>query len=95
LSPKGFNRGRFHDAELDALLEAANHAPADALNAWQAVTQRIHAQLPYVPLWYEGQFVAKRNDIQGYAPKADGNWDDLMRIKRTNSQDLAIKARLQ
>lgn len=71
--PQGFNRGRFADAHLDALL---------AKQDWKAATSYIHQQLPYVPLWYEGQFAATRNDIQAYAPKADGNWDDLAQVTR-------------
>lgn len=71
--PQGFNRGRFADAQLDALL---------AKQDWKAATAYIHQQLPYVPLWYEGQFAATTNDIQAYAPKADGNWDDLAQVTR-------------
>jgi peptide/nickel transport system substrate-binding protein len=70
--PNGFNRGRYSDAELDKLLAEEN---------WPAVTQRIHAQLPYIPLWYEGQFVAMQKNIKNYAPKPDGNWDDLANIE--------------
>jgi peptide/nickel transport system substrate-binding protein len=72
--PNGFNRGRYADEELDAML---------AKEDWPAVTARIYAQLPYVPLWYEGQFAAMRINIQNYSPKPDGNWDDLMTIKRS------------
>jgi peptide/nickel transport system substrate-binding protein len=69
--PKGFNRGRYQDAELDKLLSTED---------WQAVTRRVHQQLPYIPLWYEGQFVAMQKGMQNYSPKADGNWDDLATI---------------
>lgn len=72
--PNGFNRGRYTDAELDQLL---------ATEDWSAVTARIHEQLPYIPLWYEGQFAAFNKDITNYAPKPDGNWDDLATIKRS------------
>ncbi len=68
LPPNGFNRGRYADAELDKLL---------ANEDWQAATARIHAQLPYIPLWYEGQFAAFNKDINNYSPKPDGDWDDL------------------
>ncbi|MGQ0442141.1 MAG: ABC transporter substrate-binding protein [Methylophilaceae bacterium] len=71
--PNGFNRGRYADAKLDQLL---------AKEDWPAATQRIHAQLPYIPLWYEGQFAAMRQDIKHYSPKPDGNWDDLATISR-------------
>ncbi|MFM9836439.1 MAG: ABC transporter substrate-binding protein [Methylophilaceae bacterium] len=72
--PNGFNRGKYADAELDAQL---------AKEDWPAATARIHAQLPYIPLWYEGQFAAMRKNIQYYSPRPDGNWDDLMSIKRS------------
>lgn len=69
--PNGFNRGRYQDAVLDQLLIKED---------WLAVTQRIHQQLPYIPLWYEGQFAAMAKSIENYSPKADGNWDDLATI---------------
>lgn len=72
--PNGFNRGRFVDTELDQLL---------AKEDWSAVTKRIHALLPYVPLWYEGQFAAMRNNIKNYTPKPNGNWDNLTVITRS------------
>ena len=69
--PKGFNRGRLMDAQLDLLIEKED---------WSSATAYIHQQLPYVPLWYEGQFVAMRKNIDQYQPKLDGNWDDLASI---------------
>ncbi len=72
--PNGFNRGHYADAELDAMLLAED---------WPAVTARIQAQLPYIPLWYEAQFAAFDKNITNYAPKPDGNWDDLATIKRS------------
>lgn len=66
--PNGFNRGRYADAELDKQLAEEN---------WQAATTRIRQQLPYVPLWYEGQFAAMSKSITNYNAKPDGNWDDL------------------
>ena len=72
--PNGFNRGRYTDAKLDQLLVTED---------WPAVTARIHEQLPYIPLWYEGQFAAFNKNITNYTPKPDGNWDDLVTIKRS------------
>ena len=69
--PNGFNRGRYADAALDKLL---------ANKDWPAATSRIHQQLPYIPLWYEGQFAAMAKNISHYSPKSDGNWDDLAAI---------------
>jgi peptide/nickel transport system substrate-binding protein len=77
--PKGFNRGRYKDAVLDDLIAKEN---------WPAVTMRIHQQLPYIPLWYEGQFAATRNTITHYVPQADGNWDGLAQIQRVHQKTL-------
>ena len=74
--PKGFNRSRFSDAHLDALL---------AKQDWQGATAYIHQQLPYIPLWYEGQFVAMRKSMMQYQPKPDGDWNDLATIVRSMS----------
>lgn len=71
--PNGFNRGRYVDGELDKLLVSED---------WLAATARIHNQLPYIPLWYEGQFAAMRKNIKNYSPKPDGNWDDLVTITK-------------
>ena len=71
--PNGFNRGRYADAKLDALLAQEN---------WPIATQHIHTQLPYIPLWYEGQFAAFNKNISNYSPKSDGNWDDLAIITK-------------
>lgn len=79
--PNGFNRGRYADKTLDSSLANEN---------WPAATQRIHQQLPYIPLWYEGQFAAMGNNISHYSPKPDGNWDDLVNIEKSPA-----KARLQ
>jgi peptide/nickel transport system substrate-binding protein len=72
MPPHGFNRGKFRNTTVDKLLADEN---------WPAVTQLIHQQLPYIPLWYEGQFAAYRHTIQHYLPKSDGNWDGLASIK--------------
>lgn len=71
--PNGFNRGRYADEALDQLLLEED---------WPAVTTRIYALLPYIPLWYEGQSAAMRQEVKGYSPASDGNWDALATITR-------------
>ncbi|HEY0268092.1 MAG TPA: ABC transporter substrate-binding protein [Methyloradius sp.] len=69
--PRGANRGQLNDKNLDQLIASEN---------WPAVTQYVHEQLPYIPLWYEGQFVAMRKDLTGYGLKRDGSLDGLVTI---------------
>ena len=73
IPPAGANRGRLQDATLDGLIDAED---------WPAATQRIHALMPYVPLWYEGQFAAVHEGIRNYQPAPDGNWDALATIHK-------------
>ena len=78
LPPQGFNRGRYQDPQLDADLQRED---------WPAVTARIHAQLPVIPLWYEGQFAACRDSVIGYTPMPDGNWDGLTQVQFQPTSD--------
>jgi len=71
--PNGANRGRYADAELDQMIDGRD---------WPAATTRIHQQLPYIPLWYEGQFAAIRHGLLNYELKPDGNWDGLATISK-------------
>lgn len=73
--PQGFNRGRFQDESIDRMLEKQD---------WQSATTATHKALPYIPLWYEGQFVAAQKAIKITTPAADGNWDLLATIKRVD-----------
>jgi peptide/nickel transport system substrate-binding protein len=72
IPPKGANRGRYRDPLLDERI---------AQQDWRAVTARIHEQLPYIPLWYEGQFAAMRKGLIHYPVRPDGNWDGLATVK--------------
>lgn len=76
LPPLGVNRGRFQDKALDDLM-----TQADQSEDWQKATAYIHHALPYVPLWYEGQFSAMRKTLVNYELQTDGNWDGLKTIK--------------
>lgn len=75
--PNGLNRGHFANAKIDAML---------AKKDWQAATQAIHQALPYLPLWYEGQFIAAQKNLQILPPAPDGNWDMLATVVRDASE---------
>lgn len=77
--PQGANRGRFRHPEADRLIEAAGREPDLDRQArlYRALQALIHAELPYLPLWYEAQVVATRTQVEGYRLAADGNYDGL------------------
>lgn len=74
--PNGLNRGRFANAAIDTMLEQQD---------WQSATRAIHQALPYLPLWYEGQFIAAQKGLAINAPAADGNWDMLATVRRVEN----------
>ena len=88
LPPQGANRGHFQDSALDDLMAQAQ-SNSQQSGDWQKVTAYIHQALPYVPLWYEGQFSAMRKDgrktLVNYELQSDGNWDGLKTIKGENA----------
>ncbi len=84
LPPAGANRGRFTDAGVDALIEAAERSDkqTEQTGLYQELQQRLLESLPLIPLWYEDQVYAARTDIQGYRLAADGNYDGLVDVTR-------------
>jgi len=84
--PDGANRGRYIDPVVDGLIETAEkdtslEAQAEIYKELQAY---LHQQLPYVPLWYEDNILARKKNISGYNLSTDGNYDGLMNIQRNH-----------
>lgn len=84
IPPRGANRGRYRDPQVDAWIEAA--AAADTLEQQVEYYRRIQARLletlPYIPLWYEDHVYAAHDDISGYRLNTDGNYDGLTQVQR-------------
>ena len=67
---------------MDRLIEKAENTPdlKGQAAVYARLQERLHALRPYVPLWYEDNVLVIRKDLAGYAPAADGNYDDLGHI---------------
>jgi peptide/nickel transport system substrate-binding protein len=74
--PRGANRGRIRDAELDAHLDAALETTdvAARLRAYAALEARVHALAAVLPLWHEDHVVVTSSRAGSYRPSADGRW---------------------
>ncbi len=81
--PAGANRGRLRDAQVDHLIEAAEAAQDldEKARLYHSLQARLLELLPYVPLWYEDQFVVHRDTLHGYRLAADGNYDALADVR--------------
>jgi peptide/nickel transport system substrate-binding protein len=87
--PAGANRGRFADPVVDAMLDTAAAAePARQADLYRQAQRRIHAELPYVPLWYEDNVAAVRAGVHGYALRPDGAWDALQFTDPPDAADI-------
>ncbi|MCS3903917.1 peptide/nickel transport system substrate-binding protein [Methylohalomonas lacus] len=84
LPPAGANRGHYDNPIADALIEEAESLDEldDQALVYQALAAHLHATLPYVPLWYEDNLLAKRPGIRDYELPPDGNYDGLITVKR-------------
>ncbi|MGB0720912.1 MAG: ABC transporter substrate-binding protein [Gammaproteobacteria bacterium] len=83
IPPVGANRGRYKSEAADQLIEAAQQAPDRGRQAalFRELQALLHRDLPYIPLWYEDNFVAQGPRVSGYALAADGNYDGLRHIR--------------
>jgi peptide/nickel transport system substrate-binding protein len=82
--PDGANRGRYTDAQADMLIETAEKKIdlEEQAKVYRELQVYLQEQLPYVPLWYEDNILARRKEISGYVLSPDGNYDGLKNVKR-------------
>jgi peptide/nickel transport system substrate-binding protein len=80
--PRGDNRGRYMNREVDRLLDQGRKTTDRATRKLvYARAQRILAEdLPYVPLWWWKNVVVKRPSIEGFVPYPDGELISLQKV---------------
>lgn len=88
IPPKGANRGRYSNASVDKLLEKVENTESleEQAEIYENIQQKIHTDLPFIPLWYENHFFAAQNNIKNYQLSKDGNYDGLKHIQRLSTQ---------
>jgi peptide/nickel transport system substrate-binding protein len=80
--PAGANRGRVHDAVLDAALDEGDRVsdPAARRAIYARVEAREREELHFVPLWYEDQVAVVSDRARAFMPSAEGRWLGLASI---------------
>ena len=80
--PAGANRGRYESELVDRLIEQARREQdlAEQAGLYRRIQARLHADLPYLGLWYEDQIAAVSTRLAGYSLAADGNYDGLEQV---------------
>jgi len=84
--PNGANRGRYRNAQLDKLLDAARveQEMVKQVEIFRQIQEILFTDLPYVPLWYEDHVFITRKNIKGYQLHADGNYDGLSDVYKVS-----------
>jgi peptide/nickel transport system substrate-binding protein len=77
--PKGGNRGRYKNARVDALLQAAAGETDEAARRrdYIEVQQILATELPGIPLWYPNNEVAHSTRLTGVTLNPGGTFDFL------------------
>lgn len=80
IPPHGDNRGRYRNAEIDALLESGRKSlnPRERKLIYTRVQKLLAQDLPTIPLWWAKNVVVMNPNLQGFVPYPDG---DLISLK--------------
>jgi len=84
IPPTGANRGRYNDAFTDQLIEMAESQIKleEQAPLYQQLQQHLLETLPYLPLWYEDQYVFYYPNLSNYKLFSDGRYDGLLTIQK-------------
>ena len=73
--PKGANRGRYSNRQVDDWLDAA--ASSQDLNERKVLYAKVQQQMTkdqvYIPLWYDAVVAVSNRRLQGFKPRNDGS----------------------
>ena len=69
-APKGENEARYCDPAIDALERAglATDDPRERAAIYRTIGRRVHAAVPYIPLFRQRRVSVFNDDLRGYAP---------------------------
>ncbi len=81
--PAGANRGRYFNAELDALLDAGRRSPEPEMRrqSYSRAQVLIATELPYVPLWHDTNVAVLRSTFRGYQLTPSGDFRTIRLIQ--------------
>ncbi|MDQ6954602.1 MAG: ABC transporter substrate-binding protein [Mariprofundaceae bacterium] len=79
--PKGANRGRYADAEMDLWLEEAAESESVQQRTilYAQIEKKMQQDQIYIPLWYEPVLAISGKRLQGFQASSDGSLLDLLK----------------
>jgi len=87
--PKGANRGRYANAQVDEWLDMATAAgnQTERKQWYVRVQKQMHDDMVYIPLWYDPVIAISGPRISGFKPKPDGSLRGLMSVVLTEVRE--------
>lgn len=81
--PKGANRGRYSNPQVDGWLDAAEASAsrAEQKRLYALVQQRMAEDQVYIPLWYEPVIAVSGPRLYGFEPAPDGSLLGLLQAR--------------
>jgi peptide/nickel transport system substrate-binding protein len=82
IPPRGNNRGRYRNLDIDRLLERARESlsPAERKRLYSSVQKMLARDLPIIPLWWKQNVVVMRRGVEGFVPYPDGDLSSLKSV---------------
>ncbi|MDQ6960754.1 MAG: ABC transporter substrate-binding protein [Mariprofundaceae bacterium] len=81
--PKGANRGRYSNHDVDQWLDAAARTEnrQERRRLYGQIERQMAADQVYIPLWYEPVIAVSGPRISGFTPALDGSLLGLLKVK--------------
>jgi len=81
--PKGANRGRYANSDVDQWLDmaAAANGQHERKALYAKVAQQMQDDMVYLPLWYDPVIAVTGPRVSGFVPKPDGNLLGLLSVQ--------------
>jgi len=87
--PKGANRGRYANDQVDQWLDMAAGATSqnERKRLYARIQQQMQDDMVYIPLWYDPVVAVSGPRVSGFRPAPDGNLSGLMTIQWDEKND--------
>ncbi|MDQ6990046.1 MAG: ABC transporter substrate-binding protein [Mariprofundaceae bacterium] len=84
--PKGANRGRYSNVQVDAWLDAAaiSEDIEERQRLYRLIQQQMHDDQVYIPLWFDAVVAVSGARLRGFQPRNDGS---LLPLLEAHLQD--------
>ena len=83
LPPRGANRGRYHNPQVDAWIDASRtESDPDTRRAlYASIQDAVARDCVYTSLWWLDNVVVLRRGFEGYEPQPGGEYTSLARVR--------------